>query len=443
MVPFMILFIVALLYGDYFLFERGYQLYGRLLGEAFSGIFLIIVVAQLALRRRFDLPPKYVFWSVGFFFIILAGAIANDMSTGAVVMGIRENFKYAPLFLLPIVYKFDDRQIKTLLLVLLFFGCLQLPYMVHQRITEEWATGDYITGTLLFSNNVSVFLICSWAILFGCYLRKRVTQVQFVLLSITLLLPTTLNETKGSLVLLPLAFFLPLAFAPDIKRLGVKLIFAGGLFALLAIGFSTINTFLIGDRGGTSILDLFLNPDRLIAYLMPAAQGGSWMGRLDKLLLAWEQISQSSVNLLLGVGLGNVNDTSHEIFAGEFTEFGSLLGTTFNQYLWETGIIGVTFALMFPIFSFFDARRIVGNNGLTSAIANGWLAVAAITFVSVFYIRAPDAQAISYLFFFVAGHVAARAYQLRIGKHGFSGQKSSQAELMQHGLASARSHVAS
>ena len=415
MVPLMILFIAVLFYGDYMLFERGYQLYGRLLGEFFSGIFLLIVVAQLAAHRRFDMPPKYILWIIAFAFIIIAGIVANGVQTGAVVMGIRENFKYAPLFLIPIVYHFRPNQIRTILFAILFFACLQLPYMIHQRYTQDWFTGDYITGTLLFSGPVSIFLICCWAVLFAFYLRKHIQLHVFLGASAILLFPTMLNETKASIVLLPFAFVLPLVFSPHIKRLGLKLSAAGFCFVLTAIAYSEVNALLGSERGDGSMLDLFLNPERLTAYLMPAAQGGSWMGRLDKLLLAWDHISQSGVSLLLGVGLGNVNDTSSALFAGEYTEFGNLLGTAFNQYLWETGILGVTLALILPILTLADARRGAAISGLSGSLAIGWTAVSAIIFVCAFYIRAPDVQAISYLYFFFSGYVASESYRMRAG----------------------------
>jgi len=410
MVGLLVVFFAVLLYGDYLLFERGYALYGRLLGEAFAGLILLVAVANMMAHRRFDLPPKYVLWAVLFIFVVASGVVANQVPSGAVVMGIRENFKYVPMFLLPVVYAFQPAQIKTLLLAILFFAALQLPFMVEQRISDPYLTGDRITGTLLNSNHVSVFLICCWSVVFAAYLRQNFGFLVFLGLSGLLLVPTMLNETKGSLVLLPFAFMMPLLLTPGIKRLGMKLALAGVLLVGLAFMYSIVNTVLLeGGEGSSMLLDFYLNPDRLIGYIIPATQGGSWMGRGDKLLLAWQQISDSGVQTLLGVGLGNVNDTSHEIFTGTYSEFGSLLGTTFNQYLWETGVVGVLLALILPLLSLLDARQLSRERTFPGMIAAGWGAVSLIMFVSVFYIRAPDAQAISYIYFFFAGYVARQA----------------------------------
>jgi len=416
MVPFIILFFLALFYGDHFLAKFGYQMYGRLLAEAFSGLILLVVVAQLAFHRRFDLAPKYVFWFLTFAFVILAGAIANKVPTGAVVMGIRESFKFAPLFLLPIVYRFNPEQMKVLLFALLGFAFLQFPFMSYQRITDTVLTGDGITGTLLSSNTVSIFLICVWAILFSSYLRGHVKLPLFVFLSFLVLFPTMLNETKGSLILLPVAFVLPLLFAPHVQRLGAKLMFSGVVFSLLAIAYSAVNSILLAGRGGQTMLGLLLNPDRLMAYLMPAAHGGKWMGRLDKLVLAWENLSDSAVRILLGVGIGNVNDTSHDVFAGVHNEYGKLVGTTLNYFLWEFGLLGVLLVLMLPVMFFFDARRVAkceSAQGVEGVVATGWTAISIIMLLGLGYILASDAQSIVYVGMFFSGYIAASAYRER------------------------------
>ena len=416
MIPLLLVFFFALFVGDYLLFERGYPIYGRLLAEAFAGWFLLVVVAQFVSHRRFDLPPKYIIWMLIMIFVIVAGAVANNVSTGAVVMGVRENFKYAPLFLLPLVYSFKPEQMRTILLCVLGFACMQFPLMIYQRINEKLLTGDTITGTLLSSNHVSIFLICSWAVFFGFYLRKKISLITFVLFSFLILFPTMLNETKGSLVLLPIAFLVPLIYTANIKHLVPKLMFGLGVFAIVAVGYSVVGAILLEDRFGQPMFQFFFDPDALESYLMPSAQGGSWMGRLDKLFFAWENVSKSTVTMMLGVGFGNVNDTSHAIFAGEYTEFGTLLGTGFNAFLWETGVIGVVLSLIVPVMSFSDARRVAAADSYVSIVANGWVAVALITLLSTFYIRASEAQAISYLYWFFAGYIAAESHRLRMGK---------------------------
>ncbi len=412
MVRFLVLFLILLFYGDHFLNEYGYGQFGRLFPEAFAGLVMVVVIVQMAIHRRFDLPAKYMLWFMLFIGVIIAGSVANQTNTGAMVMGLRENFKYAPLFLLPIVYQFKPEQMRVLMYWILFFALIQLPFMIYQRITEPLLTGDVIVGTLLFANNVSAFLICVWAVLFAFYIRKRIPLIPFGILSVLVLLPTTLNETKGSLVLLPFAFVMPLLLAPQIKHLWFKLSLGGVAFVGVAVAYSTIGDMLLGPRLEQSMLEFFTNPAALRAYFMPSEMGGSWMGRLDKLFLAWEQITQSTVTTLLGVGLGNVNDTSSSHFQGEFTEYGHLLGTSLIQFLWENGILGLILAFMPPIMSFMDARRVAREDSFAATIANGWGAVCAIMFVSVFYIRAPDVQAVSYMFWFFCGYLAAEKFRL-------------------------------
>ena len=57
----------------------------------------------------------------------------------------------------------------------------------------------------MLSSMLSIFLICVVAVLMGMYLRKQITGKALAVLFLLLLIPTTINETKGTLVLLPIA----------------------------------------------------------------------------------------------------------------------------------------------------------------------------------------------------------------------------------------------
>ena len=414
MVRLLIVFIFLILFGDFALTKAGVPLLGKLVPEAISGLLLIVVAVQLALHRRLDLPPKYLLWIGLFTVVITMGVVLNNVSTGAVFMGLREHFKYAPIFLLPIVYHFSQKQLSTLFYCILFFAVLQFPLMGYQRLAEIWATGDNVRGTFATSNHVSIFLISCWAILFSFMLRKRVSVKQFGVLSFILLVPTMLNETKGSLVLLPVALLVPMLVTGDIKNLFRKLMLGGVSFVTLAVIYSKVGDIWHGSRAGLSMLDFFTNPERLIYYLTPSASGGTWMGRLDKLFFAWDQISGSFATIMIGLGIGNVNETSSVIFEGEFSAYGGLVGTGLNQFLWETGILGTLLAFVVPLMSFRDAKKVAKGQGFSAAMAVGWCAICPILFLSMMYIRPPDAQAISFLFWFFTGVIAANAYRLRI-----------------------------
>jgi len=425
MIRLVVLFFSTLFVGDYLFNEFGPNKLGRIVPELAAGCVFIVAAVQLAIHRRLDMPPKYLFWFLLFVFVWIAGVIANQVPIGAVFLGLREYLKYMPLFVLPLAYRFSDQQIKVILLWLLGFALLQLPVTVYQRLwgARYALSGDEISGTLLITSPLSVFLISVWSVVFAMYLRKLITLPIFLLLTIALIFPTMINETKGSLVLLPIALAIPLLLGLDRRMVIPKLFLAGTAFVALAIGYSVASDILLGDRFDRSMIEFFLNPDALKAYLMPAEQGEKWLGRFDKFLIAWEDISQSGVKMLLGVGIGNLNDTQMEWFRGDYTDQARerLIGMGVNQFMWESGLLGLMLALAIPYMVFSDAYRLSRTDDFTGAIANGWGAVALITMISMLYIRTSDTQAISYTFWFLSGFLAQRYYDARKEKYLESG----------------------
>ena len=412
-----VIFFSTLFVGDYLFNEFGATRLGRIVPELSGGILLLVAAVQFAIHRRLDLPPKYLLWFLAFVFVWIAGVIANQVPIGAVSLGIREYLKYAPLFVLPLVYRFSDGQIKVIMLWLLGFALLQLPMTVYQRLwgAKFALSGDEISGTLLITSPLSVFLICVWAVIFAMYLRKFISLPILVLLSIAVLIPTMINETKGSLVILPLALAIPLLLGLDRRMVIPKLFLAGVAFVLLALAYSLAGDILLGERFDRSMIEFFLDPNALKNYLLPSEQGARWVGRFDKLLIAWEDISVDSVKTLLGVGIGNLNDTQMEWFRGDYTDQAreQLIGTGVNQFMWESGLLGLSLAIAVPAMVFLDSYRLSRHADFTGAIANGWGAVAVITIVGMLYIRTSDAQAVSYTFWFMSGFIAQRYYEVR------------------------------
>ena len=414
MVRLLVVLFILVFYVDYLLVDFGQANLGRMVPEAFSGLILLVFVVQLMFRRNLALPLKYIVWFVALVALIIISIVVNDVNAGAVVMGIRENFKYAPVFLLPLVYRFSSDEMKWLLLAVLGFALLQFPMMAYQRLTSTLLTGDYITGTLHISTNVSVFLIAAWGVAFGFYLRKQISVWRFAPITVALLGATMLNETKGSLALMPLAFLLPLLFTPGIKNLIPKLMFSGALFVLVAVISSTVSQILLDDRFGRSMVDFFLNYDAMVAYFLPSTQGGTWIGRGDALLMAWQEVSQNWLSLMIGVGFGNTNETSSSIFASEYALDALQVQTGLTLYLWELGILGVLLTSIVPIMSYRDARALYKSDNMTGYLATGWTAVCAITMATLFYIIASETQAFSYVFWLFAGYLASENHYRKL-----------------------------
>jgi hypothetical protein len=86
-------------------------------------------------------------------------------------------------------------------------------------------TRDVVGGTLgqNTSGVLSVYLACTISLVIAFYLKGRIKRSMLLILIGLLFLPTTLNETKVSLLLIPFALISPALFLPGqmnkIKRI--------------------------------------------------------------------------------------------------------------------------------------------------------------------------------------------------------------------------------
>src|SRR5690606_41540042 len=73
-------------------------------------------------------------------------------------------------------------------------------------------TGDVVTGTTSNSGTLSVLMVSGVTVLTVMYLRRRLALMPLLVLTGFLLVPTMLNETKPTLVMLPIAMLAPILF---------------------------------------------------------------------------------------------------------------------------------------------------------------------------------------------------------------------------------------
>src|SRR5690606_8850613 len=98
---------------------------------------------------------------------------------------------------------------------------VQVPLAVYQRFfsfQNKMHTGDVVTGTVSGSHALSILLISCVSILAVLYLKRRLSLMPLLVATGFLLLPTMLNETKATLVMLPIAMLAPLFFISKRER---------------------------------------------------------------------------------------------------------------------------------------------------------------------------------------------------------------------------------
>lgn len=412
-----------------------------LLFELMSGFILVSALAYGAVYKIFNVGPKYI----GLFIVVclhfIAGAVLNSLDPAVIFSGLRTYLKYTPLFLLPLVYVYSEQQMTGQLKFLVVLGILQLPLVLVQFFILGWHE-DLVAGTLVIGSILSIFLVSSIAVLTAFYFRELISGRVYLSLALLLFIPATLNESKGTILLLVLGLIV-IMLGARIKR--SQIIMAMGALTIMLSSFVVIYNIYFDSVAGTGgFVEFFTtDPDRGIthylysgdsveidpdAVLEPASSLPGALPsldpeeyrtrRIDSLLLPLRVLSDDPARLLLGVGIGNASKSMGRMFSGEysFLEEYRIFGNALSRFLWEIGVLGTFLYLVFLLIIFRDARRLAQAGGVSGALALGWTGVIAIVVLSLPYKNIFIFEAFSAIFWYLSGHIAARAYTLRISQ---------------------------
>lgn len=384
--------------------------------EILSGFVAISLIIIYAFNKRLTIRLAYLFFFFFFLMHILIGIIFNTVPSGAIFGGIRRYFLFIPLFFLPMVYKFSDDEILTQLKILLFFGLIQCPVTIYQRFIRysHHITGDYITGTLEISSILSLYQVCCITVLTAFYFKKKINLPLFIFLAILLFIPTTLNETKGTLVLFPIGLLLIILFGTGriINLKKIVLVTTAGL--MIVFVFIPLYGYLYPK---TNVVTFFqgkgMRNKTIQGYLFKDVDkdevGEKEAGRIDILLFPFKILSKEPFKLITGLGMGNVNPSGIKMFSGEYTEYQKYGAKALaaSSLLWELGLIGLFLYALFLWLIFRDAMAIKSIDSPLGGLALAWIGVVVIMWLSFFYKNALHAKVLVYLFWYISGLIAA------------------------------------
>jgi len=359
-------------------------------------------------------------------FIMVCGVLTNSVGAGPVFTGMRIYLRAMPLFLLPALYPFSEIQIRRQLQLLLAVGLLQVPIASYQRY-ETWArggfSGDNVVGTFVESGPLSLALMCMTFVVLGLFIRKRIGLTTFLVLFFLLLFPTTINETKATVFLLPLGLIAVIVMgSPSGKRLRNFWLAIGllGVFGAIFVPIYDLMQANTPYKNERHLVDLFTNEQALSRYMetkKPATVGTTKIvGRGDAVNVPLDYISKDVVHLAFGLGVGNATHSNlGENFTGQYYQlFQAFTFTGFAVFILELGVLGTALVFLLYYLVFVDAIAVArSDRGLTGAIAVGWTGAVAIMAVSTFYISTQSFSGMSYLYWYFAGLVAARRVQMQ------------------------------
>ena len=355
--------------------------YATLIVELLSLIIALLLVWRAVTLRRWEQPRQYLWLLLAFVLSAMIALVAEAVDPGPVISGVRTYFRFLPVFFIAAVYRITEKEMKLFLGIFLFIAALQVPIAFFQRFVQfahRMHTGDPVTGTAASSNSLTMMLCMAIAVVITLYVYEKLTLPVTMILFGYLAAPTAINETKATLVLLPIATIAPFVFASGIKNKWRKAAPVFGLCVVSVIAFVAIYDMLIASRWGGTTLSEFLARGDWEWYLYRGVgtdRAPGLIGRLDSIILPIAILSENWMQLLFGLGIGNVSPAFLPGMEGDYhalyRDFGFGM-TAAGDLLWETGLIGLGIYLFFFFFVWRDARRLARSSEPDSWIGAWW-----------------------------------------------------------------------
>lgn len=372
-------------------------------------LFLYIPFNIAFQKKRIYLHNKYIIILIVFILHIALGFAINNVPSGAVFFGMRTYFKAIPLFLLPAVYKFDDPDIIKLSFFILMLAFIQLPVVIWQRFITYAAiqSGDPMGGTLGHGTSgvLSLFLLIVISFLVAYYLKEKIPFWFFMISSFIVFLPTTMNETKITFIVLPLSLLLPAIFLKSKRKQIVRIILILIIVCGMTVILKGVYNHFQEKKDPQGIMRYAHDKDYLEEYIKR---------RTDPLIIALEKATENIQVFVFGRGAGNVSVTFSTELTGRYAKdavkyrVGEI---SITQLIWEIGVIGTLIFMIFVLMVFFDSIQLCKRNDLVGAFSLGMITFS-IIFVGTFFYAAPLILNIfMYLFYLSAGYVV--SYKMR------------------------------
>ena len=411
----------SILVVEYLVDQRGlFSRYAILIPELLSGIAMLVVLLRLMNGSRVAFDWRYGLFIAALLFTMAFGWAMQDVPTGAMLAGARSYLKFLPFFLLPAVHRFTPRQLQVQLGMLLTLAVLQTPLAFFQRFIEfgdSMHTGDPVKGTLTTSSAMSLFMICAIAGVVIAYLRGRLRLSMMLFLTAWLFAATTINETKSTFLLLPVALIVP-AFLLGKGHVVRRLLPLAGIGALaLAVFVGAYNYFIQFRQYPESIGEAFDSRNLLYYFYTGAANTDQpYVGRFDSIEIALDHTGTDPLKLAFGYGAGNVSESFLPEFAGRYWDYYVRFGvgqTQVTQLLWEVGLVGLAAYLFLYYVVMRDALALARSKDSQAAIGQLWVIAMIVMIFGLLYKSLLSMNDFGYLFWYFSGVVASRAALVR------------------------------
>jgi hypothetical protein len=374
--------------------------------ESLSIVLMSYILLQIIKFKSLPDHKAYRFFAV-YLCILFTGVLVNWIKPTVFLTGINNHLKFVPFFFIPFFKKFNESEIRKVIKLLFFLTFLQFPVTVIQFLTKDTRSGDLVGGSIGANTSgiLSIFLSIMIVLWNTRFFKRKLSFFQYVLGLLALTVPMSLNETKVSAILIPLAFLISTVALPEAKRYKKKMFI--GCIMLLVVFFGyrfAYNTFYASDYTPRGIDNYILNPQFSFEYLSGNPEGR--MSRLASISFAFNQISRNPIHLLFGVGIGNASESFFRATSGEYHRiFGELviMQTSYAFLLWEVGVLGSILFLFILIYLAIFAYKKRNVDGPYHEVFTMVFSMVVIFLPMMAYTNVFRDDLFLYLFWFVAG----------------------------------------
>lgn len=381
--------------------------------ELISILVAVLIPIQTAVNKTTKIPVKYILFLTIYILHLLLGFIFNDVSGWTILAGLRIYTKFIPILIMPIIFPLTEGEFKKLVIFVFVLAMIQLPVVLAQRFIffADSLSGDPMGGTVGHSASgvLSIFLLITMSFIIAFYFKEQVTFSFFLMALGAAFIPTMLNETKITFVLLPVAFIFPALFIKAQRKNIFRVILVMFIFAGSFVVFKGVYDYFQSKRWGYGIETFVLMPGRLEEYSLR---------RVDPIKNSFQNAVKDPRFFVFGRGAGNVSEGFTKKLSGKYVQEGryyGLGGVSFPKFIWEIGIMGTILFYVLILIIFWDAMQLSRKSGFNGAFSLGMLSFCVFFSLSMVYTFTMDSNLFVYLFFLFSGYVISQRNELMIG----------------------------
>ncbi|MDP3838757.1 MAG: hypothetical protein Q8Q54_07535 [Methylococcales bacterium] len=348
-------------------------------GVAILGFMLLFgaLYRLITTSRLIKSTPLFIWVALLFFIYSLVDSVIQLYSAKELVGGFKRYYQVWGLMFGLCWIDFDKKHIEQWRKTVLIICLLQVPFCLYELFVvvpsleglvesrPELVPIDVVAGSFGASKlgggnsaEMAIALIIMFGFLLSRYKSNIMTGKELFTVSLVLLAPLAMGETKIIIIFFPMMFS-TLYRKELISRphyLIAALVF-GGLFTVVAVGVNMMVTKMTLDQ---------LIFDTLRYNVYEVGYGGLYLNRTTVLTFwAQHQGLADPISFLFGNGLGSAQ-------SGSGTSLGGHLDTRFLNYgigftgagllLWELGVFGVALFLLMMVMAWRCANQLIAQS---------------------------------------------------------------------------------